>query len=350
MKPPVAKRVPVERRLHGETVVDEYAWLRNRDDPEVIAYLEGENAYLRQVLAPTSELRRTVFEEIKARTQETDLTVPVRKGPWWYYGRTVEGLQYAIRCRRAQEDDASTEQVLVDFNEVAGDAPYLDVGHFDVSPDHRIVAYSVDFDGAEVFTMRFKDLDTGEHLADEIPGTYYGAAWSADSGTFFYVTPDEARRPHRLWRHRLGTDVSADELVYEEEDRRFYLGVHLSRSERFVVLGLSSMVTSEVRVLPADDPAGEFSVIEPRREGVEYHVDHQGDRFLIVTNDQALDFKLVEAPVSHPGREQWRDLIPHAPGTRIEAADAFANHVVVHLRRDALTGLRVIRTTDRRDP
>jgi oligopeptidase B len=344
--PPVAKRVPVERRLHGETVVDEYAWLRDRDDPEVIAHLEDENGYVRQVLGPTSELRRTLFEEIKARTQETDLTVPVRKGPWWYYGRTVEGLQYAIRCRRAQEDDASTEQVLVDFNAVAGDAPYLDVGHFDVSPDHRIVAYSVDFDGAEVFTMRFKDLDTGEHLADEIPGTYYGAAWSADSGTFFYVTPDDARRPHRLWRHRLGTDVSADELVYEEEDRRFFLGVHLSRSERFIVLGLSSMVTSEVRVLPADDPTAEFNVIEPRREGVEYHLDHQGDRFLIVTNDQALDFKLVEAPVSHPGRAHWRDVIPHTPGTRIEAADAFANHVVVHLRRDALTGLRVIRTTD----
>jgi oligopeptidase B len=344
--PPVAKRVPVDRRLHGETVVDEYAWLRDRDDPEVIAYLEDENEYLRQVLGPTSELRRTVFEEIKARTQETDLTVPVRKGPWWYYGRTVEGLQYAIRCRRAQQDDDSTEQVLVDFNEVAGDAPYLDVGHFDVSPDHRIVAYSVDFDGAEVFTMRFKDLDTGEHLAEEIPGTYYGAAWSADSGTFFYVTPDEARRPHRLWRHRLGTDVSADELVYEEEDRRFFLGVHLSRSERFIVLGVSSMVTSEVRVLPADDPTAEFRVIEPRREGVEYHLDHQDDRFLIVTNDQALDFKLVEAPVSHPGREHWRDVIPHAPGTRIEAADAFANHVVVHLRRHALTGLRVIRATD----
>ena len=344
--PPAAKRVPVERRLHGETVVDEYAWLRDRDDPDVITHLAGENAYVLDVLAPTSDLRQTVFEEIKARTQETDLTVPVRQGRWWYYGRTVEGLQYAIRCRRAQEDDASTEQVLVDFNEVAGDAPYLDVGHFDVSPDHRIVAYSVDFDGAEIFTLRFKDLDTGEHLADEIPGTYYGAAWSADSGTFFYVTPDEARRPHRLWRHHLGTDVSADELVYEEEDRRFFLGVHLSRSERFIVLGLSSMVTSEVRVLPADDPTGEFSVIEPRRDGVEYHVDHQGDRFLIVTNDQALDFRLVEAPVTSPGRDHWRDVIPHVPGTRIEAADAFANHVVVHLRRDALTGLRVIRTTD----
>ena len=344
--PPTAKRVPVERRVHDETVIDEYAWLRDRDDHDVIAYLEAENTYLRQVLAPTADLRRTVFEEIKARTQETDLTVPVRKGPWWYYGRTVEGLQYAIRCRRAEEQDASTEQVLVDFNEVAGDSPYLDVGDFEVSPDHRIVAYSVDFDGDEIFTMRFKDLDTGEDLPDEIPGTYYGAAWSADSGTFFYVTPDEARRPYRLWRHRLGTDVSTDELVYEEEDQRFFVGVHLTRSERFIVLGLHSMVTTEVRVLPADDPGGEFRVVEPRHEGVEYYVDHQGERFLIVTNAEALDFRLVEAPVTDPGREHWRDVIPHEPGTRILAAEAFAGHVVVHLRRDALKGLRVIRTSD----
>jgi oligopeptidase B len=344
--PPSAKRVPVERHVHEETVVDEYAWLRDRDDPDVVAYLEAENAYTQEVLAPTSDLRRTVFEEIKARTQETDLTVPARKGRWWYYGRTVEGQQYAIRCRRSDEEDASTEQVLVDFNEVAGDSPYLDVGVFEISPDHRIVAYSVDFDGDEIFTMRFKDLDSGEHLPDEIPGTYYGAAWSADSGTFFYVTPDEARRPHRLWRHRLGSDVSTDELVYEEEDQRFFVGVHLTRSERFIVLGLHSMVTTEARVLPADDPGAEFRVVEPRREGVEYDVDHQGDRFLIVTNDDALDFRLVEAPVTNPGQEHWRDVIPHQPGTRILAAEAFAGHVVVHLRRDALKGLRVIRTTD----
>ncbi|HKA84292.1 MAG TPA: S9 family peptidase [Acidimicrobiales bacterium] len=344
--PPVAQRVPVERRVHGETVVDEYAWLRDRDDPEVIAHLERENAYLREVLAPTAGLRRAVFDEIKARTQETDLTVPVRKGEWWYYGRTVEGQQYAIRCRRTEAGDDGTEQVLVDFNEVAGDSPYLGVGAFDVSPDHRIVAYSVDFDGAELFTMRFKDLETGAHLPDEIPGTYYGTAWSADGGTFFYVTPDEARRPYRLWRHRVGTDVSADELVYEEEDERFFLGVHLSRSERFVVLGLDSMVTSEARVLPADDPTGEFRVIEARRDGVEYDVDHQGDRFLIVTNDQAQDFRLVAAPVAAPGREHWRDVIPHVPGTRIQAAEAFAGHVVVHLRRDGLRGLRVIRAAD----
>jgi len=192
----------------------------------------------------------------------------------------------------------------------------------------------------------FKDLDAGRHLPEEIPGTYYGTAWSADSRTFFYVTPDEAKRPHRLWRHRLGTDVSTDELVYEEEDRRYFLGVHLTRSERFIVLTLESMVTSEAWVLPADEPDGELRVVEPRREGVEYFVDHQGDRFLIVTNDDAEDFRLVETPIDRPARPQWRDVIPHRRGTRIRAAEAFADHVVVHLRRDALKGLRVIRTSD----
>jgi oligopeptidase B len=342
--PPVAKRIPTERTVHGETVVDEYAWLRDRDDPDVVAYLEAENAWTDAAVAGLADLRQAIFDEIKSRTQETDLSVPARKGPWWYYSRTVEGSQYGIQCRRSDEHDESTEQVLVDVNEVAGDAPYLDVGAFDVSPDHRTLAYSVDFAGDEVFTLRFKDLDTGEHLPDEIPGTYYGTAWSADGGTLFYTTLDDAKRPYRLWRHRLGTDAAGDELVHQEDDERYFVGVGLTRSERFVVLSLGSMVTSEAWVLPADDPGGSFTLVEPRREGVEYHLDHQGDRFLLVTNDEAEDFRLVEAPVDRPGRAQWRDVIPHRRGTRILGAEGFAGHVVVHLRQDGLRGLRVIET------
>jgi oligopeptidase B len=341
---PIAKRVPTERTVHGETVVDDYAWLRDRDDPDVVAYLEAENAHTEAAVAHLADLREAIFDEIKSRTQETDLSVPARKGPWWYYSRTVEGSQYGIQCRRSDEHDEATEQVLVDFNEVAGDSPYLDVGAFDVSPDHRTLAYSVDFAGDEIFTMRFKDLATGERLPDEIPGTYYGTAWSADGRTLFYVTPDEAKRPYRLWRHRLGTEVATDEIVHQEDDERYFVGVDLTRSERFVVLSLGSMVTSEAWVLPADDPDGAFSLVEPRREGVEYQLDHQGDRFLLVTNDEAEDFRLVEAPVDRPGRAQWRDVIPHRRGTRILGAEPFAGHVVVHLRHDGLRGLRVIET------
>jgi oligopeptidase B len=373
--PPVAKRVPTVRRLHGDEVVDDYAWLVHRDDPETVAYLEAENAYTASVTAGQADLRERLFHEIKARVKETDLSVPSRKGPWWYYGRTIEGRQYGLFCRRparagvdplddllssGQLDEAGgdgsvepdtpdaaaaepdDEQVLIDSNVLAGDSPYFALGAADVSPDHRLLAYSTDYEGDETYTMRFKVLETGELLADEIPGTFYGTAWSADSSVFFYVTLNDAKRPYRLWRHRLGSAAAEDELVHEETDERFFCSVHLTRSERFVVVTLGSAVTSEVWVLPSDEPLGEFAVVEPRRQGVEYSVDHQGDRFLILTNDGAENFRLVEAPVDAPARENWRDVIAHRDDTRLDRVNAFADHLVVHFRRDGLTGLRVV--------
>jgi oligopeptidase B len=346
VSPPVAKRVPTVRRLHGDEVVDEYAWLRDRDDPDTVAYLEAENAHTEAATAHLADLRERLFGEIKARVQETDLSVPARKGPWWYYSRTVEGLQYGIFCRRPDEHDESQEEVLLDSNELAGDSPYFALGAGDVSPDHRLLAYSTDYDGDETYTMRFKDLETGEPLPDEIENTYYGTAWSAGSSTFFYVTLDDAKRPYRLWRHRLGAPAEADELLHEETDERFFCSVHLTRSERFIVFGIGSNVTSEVWVLPADDPDGRFRVVEPRRQGVEYSVTNHGDRFLILTNDEAENFRLVEVPVDAPGREHWRDVVPHRDDTRLDHVDAFARHLVVHFRRDGLTGLRVLPADD----
>lgn len=239
--PPVANRVPTERTHHGDTVVDEYAWLADRDDPETIAYLRAENAYTEAVTAGLAPLREDVFEEIKRRTQETDLTVPVRRGGFWYYTRTVQGQQYAIHCRRvagaAEVDppdpgDGSPlpgEQVLLDGNQLAAGHEFFALGAFEVSPDGRWLAYSVDLTGDERFTLRVKDLETGTELADEIPDTFYGAAWSADASTLFYLTVDEAWRPYRLWRHRVGAPVEGDALVYEETDERFWLGVGLDR-------------------------------------------------------------------------------------------------------------------------
>lgn len=344
--PPFAKRVASVRRLHGDEVVDEYAWLGDREDADTIAYLEAENAFTEAATAHLADLRERLFGEIRARVQETDLSVPARKGPWWYYSRTVEGLQYGIFCRRAGESDDAAEQVLLDSNQLAGDSPYFALGAADVSPDHRLLAFSTDYDGDEKYTMRFKDLETGEVLPDEIPNTYYGTAWSADATNLFYVTLDEANRPHRLWRHRLGTPAADDQLLHEETDERFFCAVQLTRSERFVVFHIGSNVTSEAWVLPADDPTGEFSVIEPRRQGVEYSVVHHGDRFLVLTNDEAENFRLMEAPVNAPGRATWRDVIPHRDDTRLDHVDAFADHLVVHFRRDGLTGLRVIVTGD----
>ncbi len=347
--PPVARRFPTTRQHHGDEVVDDYAWLRQRDDPEVIAYLEAENAYTEAAMAHTSELQEQLFEEIKGRIQETDLSVPVRKGEWWYYTRTEEARQYPIHCRKPAGSPAETEpteetaeQVMLDQNVEAGDAEFFAVGAFDTSPDARLLAWSSDTAGDETYTTRFRDLATGKDLADEIPGTYYGTAWGADNATFFYVRPDQAMRPYQLWRHLLGTPVADDVLVHTEPDERFYLGVGTTKDERFVVLGMDSKVTSEVRVLDAEDPTGAFRVVEPRRQDVEYSLEHWRDRFFIVTNaDGAENFKLVSAPDGDPGRSNWTEEVAHRPDVKLSGFDVFAGHLVLFERAEGLRRIRV---------
>ena len=307
----------------------------------MIAHLEAENAYTAAMTERTKPLEDALFDEIKARIQETDLSVPSPWDGYWYYSRTVEGQQYPIHCRRTGSEDGP-EQVLMDENELAGDADFFDLGAFSISPDHRIVAYSTDFDGDEVFTLRFRDVDAGTDLADEIPGVSYGATWALDNATVFYTVLNESKRPWRLYRHKLGTPASADVLVHQEDDEAFYVGVGRTRSNEWLVLSMSSMVTSEYRVLRADDPEGEFRMVEPRRHGIEYELDHQGDRFLIVTNDEAENFRLVEAPADTPGREHWVDLVPHRDDVKLDGVDAFARWVVLYERADAVRRIRVM--------
>ncbi|HEX8629073.1 MAG TPA: S9 family peptidase [Catenuloplanes sp.] len=350
--PPVAPRVPSGRTHHGDTVNDDYAWLAEKDSPRTLDHLKAENAYTEAAAAHLAQLRETLFEETRRRTQETDLSVPARKGGHWYYTRTVQGQQYGIQCRRAvragETDPPPTgdgtpldgEQVLLDGNALAAGHDFFALGTFDVSPDGRWLAYSTDFSGDERFTLRIKDLDTGEVVSDEVPDTFYGTAWSADASTLFYLTVDDAWRPHRVWRHRVGTPAGEDQVVYEEPDERFWVGVELTRSERFILIDVHSKITSEVRFLPADDPAAEPVLVAPRRQGVEYSVEHHGHRFLILHNDGAEDFALAYTSVDRP--DDWVPLIPHSPGTRLESVDAFAHHLVVSQRRDGLTGLRVI--------
>ncbi|WP_435090260.1 S9 family peptidase [Micromonospora aurantiaca (nom. illeg.)] len=350
--PPVAKRVPTERLHHGDTVLDEYAWLAAKDDPDTIAYLDAENAYTEARTAHLAGLRAELFEETRRRTQETDLSVPTRKDGYWYYTRTVEGQQYGVHCRRAvlpgetappvSADGAPLdgEEVLLDGNQLAEGHDFFSLGAFDVSPDGRWLAYSTDFSGDERFTLRIKDLTTGESLPDEVPDTFYGTAWSSDASTLFYVTVDEAWRPNRVWRHTVGTASTEDVVVYQEDDERFWVGVELTRSERFVVIDIHSKITSEVWVIPASNPTGEPAVVAPRRQGIEYAVEHHGHRFLILHNDGAEDFALAYTSADSPG--EWEPLIPHTPGTRLEAVDAFENHLVVSLRTNGLTGLRVL--------
>ncbi len=368
---PVPERRPVQLEAHGDVRVDDWFWLRDKDDPAVLAHLSAENAYTEAVMEGTTGLQTTLFDEIVARIEETDLSVPVRKGPWYYYGRTKEGSNYGIHCRRPAVgggevggDGVETEgkagggdgearegeQVILDENLLAGGHGYFAVGNLAVSPDHEWLVYSTDTSGGERYTMRFRELSTGAESPESLEDTSYGVAWASDNATVFYVRVDEAMRPYQLWCHRVGTDPSTDVRVHEEADDRFYLGVGRTKDDQFILCGLDSKVTSEVRALPADDPQGEFMVIEPRRQGIEYSVDHdRGDpnggrdsRFLIVTNDGAEDFRLMEAPDRAPGRAQWREVIPARPGVRLDGVDPFADHLVVFEREGGETRIRVI--------
>jgi len=365
--PPVAERRPVELRAHGDVRVDDWYWLRDKDDPAVVAHLEAENRYTEAAMAHTTGLQALLFEEIVARIEETDLSVPVRKGPWLYYHRTMEGKSYGVHCRRpaveegGQDGDESPpaasaavagEQVLLDENLLAEGHDYFALGNLVVSPDHRWLAYSTDTSGGERYTMRFRELATGTESDESLTDTSYGMAWADDNATVFVVRVDEAMRPYQLWRHRVGTDPSEDVLVVEEPDERFYLGVGRTRDERFIVCALDSKITSEVLVLPSAEPEGTFTVVEPRRHGVEYSVDHERGnpeagrpgRWLIVTNDEAEDFRMMEAPEDAPGRANWREVIPHRPGTRLDGVDPFATHLVVYERVDGETAIRVVDT------
>ena len=361
-QPPKAKRIPTERTHHGDSIIDDYSWLATKEDPETTSFLEAQNAYTAELTADQEKLRGAIFDEIKARTKETDLSVPLRKNGWWYYTRTTEGKQYSVHCRRAVRPEDTRppmtadgapldgEQVLLDGNELAAGSEFFSMGAFSVSPDGTQLAYSTDLAGDERFTMRFKDLVSGETAPDEIPGTFYGAAWAADGTALFYSTVDDAWRPYRIWRHIMGTPAAQDVIVYQEDDERFGVGIGLTRSERYLIIHSSSKLTSEAWLLDAANPTGEPTLVAARRPGVEYEVEHQvladgTDRLLILHNDGALNFELAQAPVSSPSA--WTPLIPHRDDTRLLGVDAFAGHMVVYLRRNGLTGLRIIGTDGR---
>ena len=339
--PPVAKRVPHVHKAHGDERPDDYHWLRNREDPDVTAYLEAENAYADAVMEPLRPLQEKLYAEILSRIQETDLSVPVPHGPFLYYSRSVEGLQYPIHCRRTPEE-GSPEQVLIDENLLAEGEDYCSLGALEVSPDHRLLAWSLDLEGDEEHVLRIRDLETGGDYPEAIPGTYYGVAWASDNRTVFYTTLDDSQRPWQVWRHRLGTDPAADVMVHQEDDDRFFCSVERTRSGGFIVLDLRSAVTSETRLLPADEPEGTFTVLEPRRQDVEYGIEHHGERFFILSNDGAPNFRLVEAPVADPRPDRWQELIPHSADVKLEGMAAFARHLVVLERAEAVRRLRVI--------
>jgi len=343
VEPPLARRIPRASTLHGETRTDDYFWLRNREDPEVIAYLEAENRYTDAVLEAAEPLREQLFTEMRARIKESDLSVPERLDGWLYFHRTETGAQYPIFCRRpADAPEGQGEEVLLDLNPLAAGHEYFRLGAFEVSPDHRLLAWSADTTGAESFTLYVKDLATGALLAETLTNVSSGAAWANDSRTLFYVVLDEARRPYRVHRHRLGESPSADVVVHEETDESFFVDVERTRSNAYLLLDIASHSTTEVRYVAADRPDEPFRTIEPRRAGIEYTVTHHDERFFITTNDAASNFRLVSAPVSDPRRERWTEVLPHRADVKLDSTDAFRDYLVVYEREAGLRQIRIV--------
>ena len=340
LTPPVAKTDPKVDTVHGEARVDNYFWLREKSNPEVIAYLEAENKYTEAMMQHTEDFQEQLYQELLGRIKETDLSVPEKIDDYHYYTRTEEGKQYPIYCRKQGNLEAA-EEILLDQNALSEGHEYLEVGVYEISPNHQLLAYSTDTTGGESYTLYIKDLNTGQLLADQIPNTYYSVEWASDNQTLFYTTLDAAKRPYKLYRHQLGSDPAADPLIYHETDESFFLDISKTRSKAYLLMELENINTSEVRYLEADQPTGDFNVVSPRQSELEYSVEHHGDQFFIVTNADAVNFKLMRASVNNPSRANWQEMIPHREAVKLDGVSAFQNHLVISEREDGLQKIRV---------
>ena len=342
---PVARREPKQTPLHGTVLVDDYAWLREKESPEVTAYLEAENAYAEAVMAPLAGLRDELYQEMLSHIKQTDISVPYRDGSWWYYSRTEEGLQYPVYCRKADVPHA-TEEVILDGNALAEGHAFMAIGDTNVTDDGRWLAYSVDHTGFRQYTLHIKDLTSGEVLEGTVERVG-SIVWAADNKTLLYTVEDEEqKRQYQLWRHELGTAHSADVLVFEEPDERFNLGAGRTRDGKFLIMEAGSHTTSESRFLAADTPAGEWTLMAEREDEHEYSIDHRKGLWFIRTNDQGRNFRLVTAPVATPGRAFWTELLAHRTGVMLEEIDLFDRFFVACEREDGLPRLRLWHFTE----
>ena len=339
-RPPMAKKLTHVEAVHGEKLVDDYFWLRDRKNPEVKAYLETENAYAEAFMKPTETLQAKLYEEMLGRIKETDLSVPYRQGGYFYYSRTEKGKQYPIYCRKKGSLEA-TEQVLLDVNEMAKGERFMAVGDIEVSDDGNLLAYTNDNVGFREYRLHVKDLSTGKDFPETVEKVS-SVAWAADNKTLFYTVDDAAKRPYRLYRHALGSDPKDDALVYEEKDEMFRVNVHRSRSRKVLFLVAGSHTADEWRYLASDTPSGTWTLIAPREKEHEYAVDHRGGLFYIRTNRGCRNFRVVTAPVASPGPESWKELLPCRPAVMVSGLDLFAGHAVVLEREDGLPRIRVI--------
>ncbi len=344
VKAPVAEIVPKDVTVHNDKRTDNYFWLRERDEQRVIDYLEAENAYTEAMMKEGEGMREGLFKELVGRIRETDLEVPAKWGDYFYYTRSEEGKQYKIFCRKKGHTEAP-EEILLDQNLLAQGKGYFKLGVTRVSPDHELLAYSVDSTGAETYDLFIKNIATGELYPDRIPNTSNSVEWANDNRTIYYNILDETRRPFKVLKHILGTAVDQDELVHFEEDDAYFASVEKSKDERFIFLELNSNITSEIWYLDANAGTSRFRILQPRQRTVEYHAEHHKGSFYIMTNEDAINFKLLKTAVKSPARRNWQEIIPHREGVKLDGFDLFENHLAVYEREKGREKIRVIDLT-----
>ena len=338
--PPVANKIHTENHIHGGTLVDDYRWLREKSNPEVAQYLETENAYTDAIMKPTEPLQKKLYDEMVSHIKETDVNVPYKDGGYFYYSRVEAGKQYPIFARKKANLDAA-EQITLDVNALAQGEKFMALGAYDVSEDGNLLAYSTDNTGFRQYRLHVRDLRSGKDLPDTAEKTG-SIVWASDNQTIFYTVEDPAKRHYRLYRHKLGTDSKNDDLVYEEKDERFNIGAEKSRSRKYILLVSASHTTSEFRYLDAGNPAGEWKLIAPREQDVEYYADHLGDSFYIRTNDKGRTFRLVAAPVSDPGKKNWKEIVPVRADVMLSDFEPFQDFYVLVERENGLPQLTIV--------
>lgn len=334
---PVAEKQPKIDKIHGDERVDNYFWLREKGNPAVVSYLQAENAYAEQLLAPTKPLQEQLYKEMLGRIKETDLSVPYRNGKFFYYTRTEQGKQYSIYCRKPGSLEAP-EEIILDLNQLAVGKTFMGLGAYEVSDDGNLLAFSTDSTGFRVYNLQIKNLRSGELLTDQAQDVS-SVIWAADNKTLFYTTKDHAKRPYRLYRHMLGANT--DDLLYEEKDERFSVYGSRTRSQEYLVVYSGSLTTTEARFIPADAPGSAWHILVPRRQDREFEIDHHGDRFYLRVNDTGRNFRLVSAPVRDFAEKNWMEVVPQRSEVMLEGIDFFANHYVLYERKNGLPEIRV---------
>lgn len=342
LKPPIAKKLERLDTVNGVILKDDYYWLRERESEEVLDYLKSENKYTDDMTEHLKPLQDELYKEMVARINEDDASVPIKKGDYYYYSRMEKGKNYSINCRKKGSLDAE-EEIILDENVLAEGKEYCRVGELEISPDHKLMAYAVDFSGSEEYDIYIKNLETGELLADKIEKTAGSLVWANNNSTFFYTMLDETHRPYQMYRHDLGGKT--DKLVFEELDGMYFLYPYKEKNGKFIYAYLGSKVTTEMHFMDANNPDDGFKVLQPRRKGLEYSVANHGDDFYIVTNDNALNFKLMKTSVKTPGIEHWTTVLPHDENVLLSSVETFENHLVLYGRKG---GFKHIRITDLR--